>query len=560
MPSRWLSIILVVMICAQILVVGCASMPIENELVAAVLCQEQLRAQIYAAAHREWSFRRKGGNKWGRRRDGKGGGRLREPPPASDESSAVSVEPVPELNLEAQDVEEWADELQAYHDLYSPLFQRREQREWFDLYMKGLLSDIPKNKSIESMMLALEGADANAIRGIQHFISQGTWVDDPILTQHWSQVNQSLAEVDGVYTLDGSDFPKQGEETVGVKRQWCGQLGKVANCVAGVFLGYASSKGYTLLDRRLYLPKEWVTDKAYAKNRKRCGIPKETEFKTKPELGAEMLQALYDAGALQGRWLAADEAFGRDTAFLDRVAELELWYFAEVPHDTRTWTQRPATHVPEGSGRGRKPTLERLVGGESEAQQVVDIADSLPADRWSRHLIKEGSKGPIIADFAALRVVAVRDSLPGPQVWLVLRRHPETGELKTYLSNAPTHIDFQTLVKLSGMRWPIETCFQESKQHLGMGDFQVRSWRGWHHHMTLCILAHFFLVLIQLNFRSKAPALTLPQIVLMVASVLPKRPRNALWALEVVAYRQQRNHAAYLSHRKRRLALLALIE
>jgi SRSO17 transposase len=560
MPSRWLSIILVVMICAQILVVGCASMPIGNEGVVAALCQDQLRAQIYAAAHREWSFRRKGGKKWPGRRGGKGGGGRREKPPERGESSADPVEPVPELNLEAQDVEQCADELQAYHDLYSPLFQRREQREWSKLYLRGLLANISKNKSIESIMLALRGADVNAVRGMQHFISQGTWADDPILTQHWSQVSQSLAEVDGVYILDGSDFPKQGEETVGVKRQWCGEVGKVANCVAGVFLGYASSKGYTLLDRRLYLPEEWVTDKAYAGNRERCDIPKETEFKTKPELGTEMLQARYDADALQGRWLAADEAFGRDTAFLDRVEKLGLWYFVEVPHDTRTWTQRPATHVPKGTGRGRKPTLERLVEGEPDAQQVVDIADSLCADQWSRHLIKEGSKGPIVADFAALRVVAVRDSLPGPQVWLVLRRHPETDELKTYLTNAPAHIDCQTLVRLSGMRWPIETCFQEGKQHLGMGDFQVRSWRGWHHHMTLCILAHFFLVLIQLNLRSKAPALTLPQIVLMVASVLPKRSRNALWALELVAYRQQRNHAAYLSHRKRRLALLALIE
>jgi SRSO17 transposase len=562
MPSRWLSIILVVMIGAQILVAGCALMLIGNELATAMLCQDHLREQIYAASRRKWDFRRKGGKKWQRRSRGKGRGRPREKPPKDGESAwwAEPVASVPKLNLAAQDVEQWAEELQDYHDLYRPLFQRREQREWSALYLRGLLSDVPKNKSIESMMLSLHGAEANAIRDMQHFISQGAWADEPILTRHQSQVNQTLAEEDGVYILDGSDFLKQGEETVGVNRQWCGEAGKVANCVAGVFLGYASRQGYTLLDRRLYLPEKWVIDEAYAESRQRTGIPDETEFKTKPKLGTEMLQGLYDAGVLQGCWLAADEAFGRDTAFLDRVDELGLWYFAEVPHDTRAWTQRPATHVPEGSGRGRKPTRERLVEGECDAQQVVALAAFLPSDRWSRHLIKEGSKGPIIADFAVLRVVAVRDSLPGPQVWLVLRRHVETGELKTYLSNAPAQITFQALVRLSGMRWPIETCFEESKQHLGMGDFQIRSWRGWHHHMTLCILAHFFLVLIQLNLRNKAPVLTLPQIVLIVASVLPTRTRNALWALEVVTYRQQRNHAAYLSHRKRRLALLALIE
>jgi len=562
MPSRWLSIILVVMIGAQILVSGCASMLIGNELAAAVLCQDHLREQIYAAARRKWDFRRKGGKKWQRRSGGKGRGRPREKPPKDGESAwwAEPVASVPKLNLAAQDVEQWAEELQDYHGLYRPLFQRREQREWSALYLRGLLSDVPKNKSIESMMLALHGAEANAIRGMQHFISQGTWADEPILTRHQSQVNQTLAEEDGVYILDGSDFLKQGEETVGVKRQWCGEVGKVANCVAGLFLGYASRQGYTLLDRRLYLPEEWVTDEAYAESRQRCGIPKETGFKTKPELGTEMLQALHDADALQGRWLAADEAFGRDTAFLDRVDALRLWYFAEVPHDTRVWTQRPATHVPKGSGRGRRPTRERLVEGQPDAQPVADIAAVLSSDCWSRHLIKEGSKGPIVANFAALRIFAVRDSLPGPPLWLVLRRHVETGELKTYLSNAPVHINLQSLVRISGMRWPIETCFEESKQHLGMGDFQVRSWRGWHHHTTFCILAHFFLVLIQLNLRNKAPALTLPQIILMVASVLPKRTRNAPWSLEVVTYRQQRNHAAYLSHRKRRMALLSLIE
>ncbi len=135
-----------------------------------------------------------------------------------------------------------------------------------------------------------------------------------------------------------------------------------------------------------------------------------------------MIKAVYEARALRGRWLTCDEAFGRDTGFLDKVDGIGLWYFAEVPHDTRAWLERPATEVPQWSGRGRKPTRERLVEGEPAAQDVVAIAQSLSADQWSRHTIKEGSKGPIVADFAALRVVAVRDGLPGPQVWLVLRQ------------------------------------------------------------------------------------------------------------------------------------------
>jgi hypothetical protein len=145
-------------------------------------------------------------------------------------------------------------------------------------------------------------------------------------------------------------------------------------------------------------------------------------------------------------------------------------------------------------------------------------------------------------------------------VWLVLRRDVVSAELKTYLSNASADTPFETLVRLSGMRWPIERCFEEGKQHLGMGDYQVRSWRGWHHHMTLCILTHFFLVRIRLKLKENAPALTLPQIYLLLTGVLPKRQFDAQWVLEVVAYRQKRNHAAYLSHRKRRMVLLNQLE
>lgn len=466
------------------------------------------------------------------------------------------IETAPMMDLKPPDIDRLVDELRAYHAIYSPLFQRREQREWAEKYLHGLLLEMPR-KSIEPMVLALEGANGNAVRTMQLFISEGTWEDEALLRRHWQEVDQALGDDHGVLTLDGSDFLKQGQESVGVKRQYCGEVGKRANCQAGVYVGYASGQGYTLLDRRLYLPQEWVEDETYAERRRRCGVPEDIAFKTKPMLGWEMIQAIHQAGILRCRWVTCDEAFGRDTAFLAQVAGLGLWYFAEVPHDTQVWRQRPATAVPVWVGRGRKPTRVRVVEGALPAQTVVAVAEGVPAEQWSRQTIKEGSKGPLVADCATVRVIAMREGLPGPEVWLVLRRNAQTGELKTYVSNAPADTPLTTLVRLSGMRWPIETCFEDGKQYLGMGDYEVRSWRGWHHHMTLCILAHGFLVRVRLRLKKKAPGLTLPQVQLLLIGILPTRTFDAQWVLEVVAYWQQRNHAAYVSHRKRRSALLS---
>lgn len=414
----------------------------------------------------------------------------------------AEIETAPVMSLRPQDVDGLLDELQAYHAIYSPLFQRREQRDRSADYLRGLLLDIPR-KSIEPMVLALYGADGNTVRAMQQFASEGAWDDTAILKRHWAEVDLTLGDEDGVLTLDGSDFVKQGKESVGVKRQYCGEVGKRANCQAGVFLGYASYAGYTLLDRRLYVPTEWLEDEAFAERRRKCGVPGDLRFQTKPELGREMIREVVDQQQLRARWVTCDEAFGRDTAFLDHVAGSGLWYFAEVPHDTRVWSERPLTAVPQGSGRGRKPSREQLCEGQLEAEKVTELASRVLPSQWQRRLIKEGAQGPMVADFWATRVVAVREGLPGPEVWLVLRRQVASGELKTYLCNAPARVKPETLARLSGMRWPIETCFEESKQFLGMGDYEVRSWRGWHHHMTLCILAHFFLVRQQQGLKKR---------------------------------------------------------
>ena len=212
-----------------------------------------------------------------------------------------------------------------------------------------------------------------------------------------------------------------------------------------------------------------------------------------------MIHAGQQARSVRCRWVTCDEACGRDTALLDRIAGVGLWYLAEGPHETRVWAQRPAPVLPTWSGQGRPPTRLRVPAEAPAPIPVAPLAARWPAQCWRRRTIKEGSKGPVVARFAKVRVIAVRAGLPGPDVWLVWRDHVGTGELKTSLRNAPATTALAMLVWVSGMRWPIEPCVEDGKPSLGRGAYEVRSWRGWPHHMTLVILAHFFLVRLRLR-------------------------------------------------------------
>ncbi len=409
-------------------------------------------------------------------------------------------------------------ELADYHALFAPLFQRREQRQSAEVYLRGLLvADVPR-KNVEAISLRLLGADSqaeNRVRALQQFVGVGAWDDQAILTKHRDLVDETLGQDDGVLIIDASDFPKQGKHSVGVARQWSGSLAKRANCQVGVFLGYASRQGYTLLDRRLYLPEAWF-EADHRELSQRCLIPDRTQFQTKPELAAELIeQALKPVNGLpiRARWVVFDEDYGKAPELLDRVAALGRWYLAEVSCQTMAWPlrepdgqtprARPWTWVPAQtpSGKGRPPTKEQL-HPDSPEKVRVDVWTARFADkRWKRYRIVEGSKGPLVADFLAFRALAVRDGLPGAEVWVLVRRKV-TGagdgpELKFYLSNAPAETSLAELVRVSGMRWPIESCFTEGKGYLGMDHYELRFWPGWHHHMTLVILAHHFLVRLQ---------------------------------------------------------------
>jgi SRSO17 transposase len=417
----------------------------------------------------------------------------------------------PECNLAARDVEGLLDELRAYHAHFSPLFARREQRDWGLQYLQGLLSDLPR-KSIEPMALALPEGN---VRAMQQFIGEGAWDDPAILAAHQRLVAETLGDSDGVLIVDGSDFPKKGTASVGVARQYCGALGKVANCQAGVFLAYASRKGYTLLDHRLYLPQDWFTP-AYRPRRRRCGVPSAVSFRTASALAWDMITAVHAAGVLPIGWVTFDEGYGQNPGFLASLEDAGLRYLAEVPCLTRVWRRPPAIVQPPGSGRGRPRKYAGVAVGTPHPQRVDEFARRLSPAAWREYAIKDGAKGVIRAAFAFVRIHPVRNRVPGPESWLVLRRTlDKRPELKYYLSNAPATTPPGSLVWLSGLRWPVERAFQECKGELGMDHYETRTWRGWHHHQTLTILAHHFLVRLRLRLKKnrahRSASLSAPQ-------------------------------------------------
>lgn len=408
----------------------------------------------------------------------------------------------PVRKLVPRDVLTSAEELVAFHRLFARLFQRREQRFWSFFYLCGQLANLER-KTIEPMALALHGADPNAIRALQHFIGQGRWDTLAVVIQGQQLVADWLGDPEGVLIVDGSGFPKQGHDSVGVARQYCGHLGKVANCQEGAFLVYASQHGHAFLDERLYVPESWFEAEAHERWLT-CGIPDDTVFRTEPGLALDMIGGLVARAVVPFRWVTADEPFGQNPAFLQGISALGKWYLVEVPADTRFWSRRPQVEPPGRGLLGRPRLSPRVVKTAPPPQAVRDVAARLPPSAWTRHLIKEGGKGPRRADFAFRRMVTVQDKLPGSRVWVILRRSvTDPREVKYYISNAPTTCAPTDFVQVSGMRWPIETALEEGKGEVGMDHYETRTWSGWHHHMAQTFLAHLFLMRLRLVFKKK---------------------------------------------------------
>ena len=396
-----------------------------------------------------------------------------------------------EMGIEG-DVTEKVRQLFAVHlERYISYLGRKEHRGHFVAMEKGFLSDLER-KSIEPIAIAFEGSDN--VRNLMNFMATSKWDDVGMHDEYRREVGELLAHELGMITLDGTDFPKKGHNSVGVARQYCGRLGKRDNCQASVMAGYAGPQGYALIDYELYMPKSWFND-SHAILRKKCGVPEGLEFRTKNAIATEMISKATASGYFPARYVGADSSFGSDSAFLDSLPE-GLIYFADVKKNQMVFTSRPKTVVPPYSGKGKKPTKGLP---EFPPRTVAEVAQdtSLP---WNNVVLGIGAKGPIITNDKFLRVVEVRNGKPGKDVWLYIRKLAD-GEIKFALCNEAADATAEELRRPALTRWAIEQCFHECKKYLGMDHYESRSWDGWRRHMLLCYIAHLFVVKLRTEFN-----------------------------------------------------------
>ena len=411
--------------------------------------------------------------------------------------SGWNTKGMPSFAMSSADLPELVEAFREYHALFRDCFGRVEHEELSRGYLQGLLTALER-KSMEPIALSLLGE--SRVSALQKFIGVGVWDGEELAKRHRQEAARTVSEADGVFSVDGSDFPKKGTESVGVGRQYCGRLGKVDNCQAGVFVGYASSKGHALLDRRLFLPERWFTSE-YRDRWEKCRIPEATKFKTKPELALEMIQAARREGLFAASWVTGDDFFGRNPTFRDGLPE-GLMYLLDIPSDMRVWKKHPEIVIPPPFRNGR-PKKARLKKGEPAAMAVSALARDRCLN-WHTVTVAEGAQGPIRAKVARIRVVESGDGLPGKDLWLFVRQSLSDGQMKYAFSNAPEELPVKEMVRVSGLRWPIEQCFQEGKSEFGMDHYEHRSWDAWHRHMTFVFLAQLFLLIIRHRFKKNS--------------------------------------------------------
>jgi SRSO17 transposase len=385
----------------------------------------------------------------------------------------------------------------AFHAEFAPHLGRKQWQQRTLDYLRGLLVQGEERRNAENVSEAI-GVSA---RSLQRVLTEARW-DDAAVTAHLQaylapRLNDPLA----VWAVDESGVVKQGKKSVGVSRQYCGAVGKVANCQLGVFLAHVGPKGRALVDKRLWLPKEWTDDPT------RCqaaGVPEEARaYQSKPELALSLLRRAQAVRHLVADWVTGDDAYGSSPEFRDGVAAEGFRFMLEVPSNTPVWPVATAWEVPAYSGVGRPKKARPLPG---QRRKASERATALAPGSWQEATVAEGAQGPRTYRFAAERVRDSRDGEPGAVVWLVHRQNLDGGEPRTYFSNAPEETPLSTLARVAAARWPIETELETNKSDVGLDEYEVRSWHGWNHHVTLCLLASAFLLTLQQEWGGKDAA------------------------------------------------------
>jgi SRSO17 transposase len=376
--------------------------------------------------------------------------------------------------------------LEAFMEPFVASLGRRERVEHARTFVQGLLSDLsPKN--VESIAYRFGGERLP----LQHFVGAAEWDDGVLRDELARQIGRELGEPDGVLVFDPSGFPKSGRESVGVARQWCGRLGKTDNCQVAVFMGYVSRHEHALVDMRLYLPEEWTKDAA---RMKKAGVPKGTKFRTRHELVLDLLAK--HGQTLPHQWITGDDEMGRPSWFRRDLRALGEQYLFAVPSNTSI--RDLEVDPPEGTGIGRPK--------KRPWQSVSAWTQSQPETAWTVIDVRDGSKGPIIAEVLKRRVRTrdeKRRECPDDEMLVVIRYRDrdQTSAMKTavtktdyHLSNAVPETQPAEFARAAQAEHRIEECLQRAKSEAGLADYEVRTWQGWHHHQTLSLIATWFLV------------------------------------------------------------------
>jgi SRSO17 transposase len=366
--------------------------------------------------------------------------------------------------------------LEAFVKPFADNLIRSEQRRHAWEYVAGLLSNL-KRKNTE-MIAYLHEQDRQPL---QKFIGQTNWDHRPLIGELVRQVGGTLGEADGVLVIDPSGFPKQGRDSVGVDRQWCGRQGKIDNCQVGIYMGYVSRNEHALVDYRLYLPKAWSRDRA---RRRKCGVPKGTKFRTRHEMAVEMIK---EHGAkLPHAWITGDDEMGKSGEFRGKLREMGERYLLAVPGNTLLRDLDAVIPPSKGKKGQRKPYFQR----------VENWAKSLPEKAWTTINVRDGEKGPLEVQMIKARVQTKKSNRLGPEeIAVVFRERQRDGSFKhDYgLSNAPADTPLAEFARVFKAEHRIEECLKRAKSEAGLADYEVRTWEGWHHHQTLSLLASWFL-------------------------------------------------------------------